>query len=244
MAMGRTTDDDETIRMRSGWWIPLGVFVVTFALSAIILLIYLAPSAPSLFEEQVAPTSRGDIIALQVHGRKFHIPANYLQYESLRQGGARREIALFAILPDMNGWSNWEAQAFAGNSPNSPIVYMIIRNESINLSEADRLKRVYMGYVTNPRGDPGEFELRHYTFRQDSGYHAEDLFVGETPGGPMVLRCVRLSPEVPSPSCLRDMSIASGVSLSYRFKRAHLAQWREIGDGVDKLLASFQKPVK
>jgi len=244
MAMGRTTDDDETIRKRSGWWIPLGVFVVTFALSAIILLIYLAPSAPSLFEEQVAPTSRGDIIALQVHGRKFHIPANYLQYESLRQGGARREIALFAILPDMNGWSNWEAQAFAGNSPNSPIVYMIIRNESINLSEADRLKRVYMGYVTNPRGDPGEFELRHYTFRQDSGYHAEDLFVGETPGGPMVLRCVRLSPEVPSPSCLRDMSIASGVSLSYRFKRAHLAQWREIGDGVDKLLASFQKPVK
>jgi len=242
--MSRTTDDDETIRKRSGWWIPLGVFVVTFALSAIILLVYLAPNAPNLFEEQVSPTSRGDIIALQVHGRKFRIPANYLQFESLRQGGARREIALFAILPDMNGWSNWEGQTFAGNAPDSPVIYMLIRDEKVNLSEADRLKRVYFGYVTNPRGEPGEFGLQHYTFRQDSGYHAEDLFVGDTPSGPMVLRCVRLSPDVPSPSCLRDMSLAPGVSVSYRFKRAHLAQWREIGEGVDKLLASFQRPPK
>jgi len=241
MAMSRTTDDDETIRKRSGWWIPLVVFLVTFALSAIILLIYLAPSAPSLFEEQVSPTSRGDIVTLQVHGRKFHIPANYLQYESLRQGGTRREIALFALLPDMNGWSNWEAQTFAGNAPNSPVIYVLIHDEKLNLTEADRLNRVYMGYVTNPRGETGEFGLRHYKFRQDSGYHAEDLFVGDTANGPMVLRCVRLSSDVPSPSCLRDMPVASGVSLSYRFKRAHLAQWREIGDGVDRLLASFQK---
>ena len=54
--MSRITDDDETIRKRSGWLIPLAVFLVTFALSALFLLIYLAPSAPSLFQEQVSPT--------------------------------------------------------------------------------------------------------------------------------------------------------------------------------------------
>ena len=36
--MRRTTDDDETIRKRSGWLIPLGVFLVTFILSALFLL--------------------------------------------------------------------------------------------------------------------------------------------------------------------------------------------------------------
>ena len=68
MAMSRTTDDDETIRKRSGWLIPVGVFLVTFMLGAIFLMLYLAPSAPGLFEEQISPTSRSDIIAFKVHG--------------------------------------------------------------------------------------------------------------------------------------------------------------------------------
>ena len=82
------SDTDDTIRKRSGWLIPLGVFLVTLVLSAVILLYYLAPSAPSFIDEQVAPTSRTDIVALRVHGLKLWIPANYLEYESSRQGGA------------------------------------------------------------------------------------------------------------------------------------------------------------
>ncbi|MGC9954367.1 MAG: hypothetical protein ABSD21_08840 [Rhizomicrobium sp.] len=242
--MGRTTDDDETIRKRSGWLIPLGVFLVTFALSALFLLIYLAPSAPSLFEEQLSPTSRSDIVALKVSGHRFFIPANYLEYESARQGGDRREIALFAMLPDLTGWSNWEAQTFADNGVKSPIVEMRIRQETLNLSEADRFERIYMGYVLNPRGAEGPYGLRQYAFRQDSGYHNEDLFVGKTDTGLLVMRCVRLGPDVLSPNCFRDMRIARGVSLFYRFKRAHLSKWREIDDGVDKLIASFEKAPK
>ncbi len=242
--MSRTTDDDETIRRRSGWLIPLGIFLVTFALSALFLLLYLAPSAPSLFEEQISPTSRSDIIALKVHGHRLYIPANYLEFESARRGGEKREIALFALLPDMSGWSNWEAQTFAGNSPDLPVVYMLIRDDKLNLSETDRLKRVYMGYVTNVNGTPGSYDLTQYEFREDSGYHNEDLFVGQTDKGPQVLRCVRFAPEVPSPSCLRDISIAQGVSLSYRFKRAHLSKWREISENIDKLIASFSKAAK
>ena len=87
------SDTDGTIRKRSGWLIPLGVFLVTAALSALVLLFYLAPTAPNFLEEQVSPTSRGDIIALKVHGLQLWIPANYLQYESARQGGTRKDLA-------------------------------------------------------------------------------------------------------------------------------------------------------
>ncbi len=144
----------------------------------------------------------------------------------------------------MSGWSNWEAATFTGNAPDSPVVYMLIRDESLNLSEADRLNRIYLAYVTNPRGVPGPFGLTQYTFREDSGYRREDLFVGQTDSGPVVLRCVRFSQEVSSPSCLRDMPIGNKVALSYRFKREHLARWREIGDGIAKLLATFKTPPK
>lgn len=240
--MSRSTDDDETVRKRPAWLIPVGVFVVTAVLSAGILLLYLAPSTPILFEEQVVPTARNDIVRLIVHGRAFYVPANYLEFASQRQDGDHREVSLFALLPDMTGWSNWQAQTFSSNAADSPVVFLVIRNENVALSEADRLKRVYLGYVNDENGTPGPYGLRQFTFRNDSGYRDEELYVGETEKGGVVMRCVRLSHEVPSPSCLRDALIAPGVSLSYRFKRSHLSQWREIAAGVDRLIASFARP--
>jgi hypothetical protein len=238
--MGRSIDDDETVRKRSAWLLPLGIFTVTFILSAMILLLYLAPSAPSLFEEQVTPTSRGDAVRLTVRGHRFNIPANYLQYASARQGGEHHELELFALLPGMSGWSNWNADSFTSNAPDSAVIYMTIRAERVGLSEADRLKRVYLGYVTDTHGTPGPYGLTQFSFRADSGYEDEDLFVGQTEKGPVVLRCVHLSREVPSPNCLRDTLIARDVSLTSRFKRTQLDHWREIADGVDRLIASFQ----
>ena len=238
------SDTEGTIRKRSGWMIPLGVFLVTFVLSALILLYYLAPNAPSFLDEQVSPTSRTDIVALRVHGLKLWIPANYLQYESSRRGGAQKDVALFALLPDVSGWSTWGAGAFAGNTADSPVVYMLIRDERLNLTEADRLSRIYLAYVTDPKGKPGPFGLTQFTFRDDTGYRNEDLFVGSTPTGPVLLRCVRFSPNVPSPGCLRDTPIAHNVALSYRFKRAHLAQWREIGKAIGSLVAMFKTQPK
>ncbi len=116
----------------------------------------------------------------------------------------------------------------------------------MNLSEADRLKRVYLSYVVDPKGSPGPFDLTQYVFREseNSGYRGEDMFVGETPDGPAIHLCERFSPTVPSPNCLRDMRIAHGVVLTYRFKRTHLGRWREISAGLGNLVATFRKPPK
>jgi hypothetical protein len=119
---------------------------------------------------------------------------------------------------------------------------MLIREEDLDLSEADRLQRIYLSYVADPAGKPGPFGLTEYAFRDDSGYRGEDLFVGQGTTGPVVLLCVRFSQQVPSPSCLRDVRLKRGVALSYRFKRAHLANWHEIADGIGELVQSFRRP--
>jgi hypothetical protein len=93
--------------------------------------------------------------------------------------------------------------------------------------------------VEDMKGKPGPFGLRQYSFRADSGYRDQDLFVGATDGGPMTLLCAKIAPEVISPSCMRDMPIGEEVSLSYRFKRAHLNQWRKIDAGIKTRLAEF-----
>jgi hypothetical protein len=242
--MSRSEEIDDTIRQRSGWLIPIGVFSVTAVLSAMILLFYLAPTPASFIEEHPAPTSHSDPVAITVNGIAFTIPANYILYKSARQGGASKEVALIATLPEFQGYSDWESQAFSSNAPDSPVIYMLIREEPLNLGEAERLQRIYLNFVTNPAGTPGPFGLTEYPFRDDSGYHGEDLFVGGGSEHPVVLRCDRFSQQVRSPSCLRDMLLKRGVAVSYRFKRAHLDEWRAIADGISSLVQTFRTHAK
>lgn len=235
---------DDDVRQHSGWLIPFVVFVVTAGLSALFLLFYLAPAPTSFIEEHPAPTVRTDPVSLQIGALKLTIPANYIVFRSARQGGVRKDIALSALLPDFRGYSAGEAQVFADNSADSPVVYILIRDEQLNLSEAERLKRIYANYVTDAAGKPGPFGLTQYNFRDDSGYRGEDLFVGQINGALVVMRCWRFSQEVPSPGCLRDQRFSRSVAMTYRFKRANLGQWREIATGIETLVAGFRARAK
>ena len=239
---GRNAED--TVKQRSGWLIPLAVFVVTAVLSALFLLFYLAPTPTSFIEEHQSPTTRTEPVQISVGGLSLDVPANYLLYARARRGGQMKQVEIFAKFPDFHGYSDWESQTFNGNGPDSPIIYMLIREEPFNLEEDERLKRIYLNYVADPEGKPGPFDLTEFMFRDDSGYRGEDLFVGDVRGHPVVMRCVRFSPEVPSPSCLRDVRLSGGVALSYRFKRAQLANWRDIAAGVSGLVRSFTAKLK
>jgi hypothetical protein len=235
---------DETVKQRSGWLIPIAVFVVTAVLSAVILLLYLAPTPASFIEEHPSPTSRIDPITLSVNGLAFIIPANYIIYSSARQGGARKDISLFTTYPDFRGYSDWESSNFTSNAADSPVIYMLIREEDLDLTEADRLKRIFLAYVVDPAGKSGPYSLTGYAFRDDSGYRGQDLFVGQDARGPVVMQCDRFSQQDVSPSCLRDIRLKRGVAMTYRFKRAHLANWHEIADGIEDLTASFRAKKK
>ena len=242
--MNSREDYDDTIRQRSGWLIPVGVFAVTAVLSAMVLLFYLAPTPQSFIEEHPAPTSRTDPISITVSGIAFKIPANYILYKSARQGGSRKDVALIAFYPEFRGYSDWDSQIFAQDAADSPLIYLLIREEPYDITEAERLKRIYRNFLTDQTGKPGPFDLTEYSFRDDSGYRNQDLFVGGTAETPIVFRCDRFSQQVRSPYCLRDIRLKRGVTVSYRFKRALLADWRPITTGVDRLLQSFRQHAK
>ncbi len=238
--MSRGDDPDDTIRQRSGWLIPIGVFALTAVLSAMVLLFYLAPTPASFIEEHPAPTSRTDVVTISVGAVTLRVPANYILYKSARQGGTRKDVALVTSFPDYRGYSDWQSQLFAGNAADSPVIYMLVREEPLDFTEAERLQRIYLNFVADPAGKPGPFGLTQYTFRDDSGYRGEDLFVSENSAQPVIFRCDRFSQQDPSPSCLRDMLLKRGVALTYRFKRAHLADWLAIANGIDALIHSFR----
>jgi len=226
-------------KQRSGWLIPLAVFFVTACLSALLLAYYFAPGTPGLEEEQPAPTDATRPIALSVGAARFRIPANYIVLASARRGGTMTKLALIAMLPELEGYTLGAAQDFTANAPDSRVVNLTLQSIQRVLPEQDRLDRIYLPQVESSEGKPGPYGLRQYAFRADSGYHDQDLFVGATETGPMVLLCTKLAPDVRSPSCLRDFPLSDALSLSYRFSRAHLGQWRAIDSGVRARIAGF-----
>jgi len=228
-----------TAKRRSGWMIPLTVFFVTACLSALVLAYYFAPAPPGLAQEQPAPTDANRPVQLALGSTHLRIPANYILLASARRGGVVNELALIALLPDFQGYTLGAAQDLTANAPDSRVINLMLKSDQTLLPEAERLERIYMAQVESPKGQVGPYGLRQYAFRADSGYHDQDLFVGTGSQGPMVLLCTKLAPDIPSPSCLRDMPFGTGLALSYRFKRAHLSQWRAIDSRIQALMDAF-----
>jgi hypothetical protein len=224
---------------RSGWVIPLTVFFVTAGLSALVLAYYFAPAPPGLAQEQPAPTDANRPVEVALGSTRLRIPANYILLVSARRGGAMSELALIAMLPDFQGYTLAAAQDLTGNAPDSRIITLMLKSDQTLLPEQERLERIYMSQVENPKGQVGPYGLRQYVFRADSGYHDQDLLVGAGTQGPVVLLCTKLASDIPSPSCLRDMPLGTGLALSYRFKRAHLSQWRAIDTRIQALMDGF-----
>ena len=240
----RGSSYDSGLRERSGWLIPSAVLVAVVLLGLAFLVYYLAPNPASLIEEHTSPTARTDVIHFTVGALALDVPANYLLYPSERRGGVRKDIALFAALPDFRGYSDDDTALFAGNGANSPVVHIVIRQEQFVLAEAARFARIYMPDISDTHGARGPFGLTQYSLRDDSGYRGEDLFVGRSSRGLVVMRCAQRSESIPSPNCVRELPLMNDVALSYRFKRSHLGEWRAIAQGTNSLIASWAKRTK
>jgi hypothetical protein len=228
----------EEIHRHSGWLVPAAFFCAILLLSGLFLGWYLRPGP----KVSAAPTGQLTLVQMTVRGTAFAIPANYIESSAARAGGEMDSLALAALFPSWRGYSDAEARLFTGNAPDSPVIRLSLRGEPNNLDERARLERIYMPYISNPKGAAGSFGLTQYGFARDSGYERDDLFAGENEKGLVLLLCERASAELPSPNCLAiDRPLAKNLSFSYRFKRAYLARWREVSAGVDVLIAKFRK---
>jgi hypothetical protein len=219
----------------SGWLIPAAFVLMIALLSGLFLGWYLRPGP----RPAAAPTGKSNLVHLSVRGTAFVIPANYIENAAARADGEQDSLALAALFPSWRGYSDADARLFQGNAPDSPVIHLLLRRDANNLDAAARLKRIYMPYVESRAAGP--FGLTQYRFRADSGYEQNDLFAGDGADGPLLLLCERAGSELSSPSCVAvDRPLASTLSLSWRFKRAYLARWREVAGGADALIAKFK----
>lgn len=239
--MSRTANANMEIHQHSGWWIPFGFVGAVVAACGLLLAWYLLP-----IPDGSVPTEGSRVVQLNVHGMRLGIPANYIATAGARAGGVRDNVALMALYPSFQGYSQGNASQFAGNAPDSPVIRMVLRAGAGTLDAPERLARIYRPYLVGPAEENSALGLTRYTFADGSGYEGSELFSGHDARGLELFLCEKELPQIPSPNCLaldRPLEGEKGAraNLSWRFKRAYLPQWRAVTTGVYDLMARFEQ---
>ncbi|MGF1545514.1 MAG: hypothetical protein ACFB00_13640 [Parvularculaceae bacterium] len=229
----------EEIKQESSWRYPLGVFLATLLLSAILLYFYLGPGVSDLSGNNISPAVSEEPVELAVGDARFSVPANYTVSPRDRRAGAREELNLYALWPTFSGFTAARRDEFLESEPDGRRIDITIAARTSPFGEADRIDRLYKPNTTNARGARTSFQLQRYEFRAQrsnvptNGYAESELYLGETAdGAPIALFCTLEREDAPTLDCWREYELTERVSVIYRFKRPYLAEWRKIDADV------------
>ena len=115
--MDRPEPHRTVIHRHSGWLVPLAFILALLALSGAFLAWYLRPGPHG-----GAPSRETATVTLSVRGLRLAVPANYIETAAARRGGEQNAVTLFALYPSFRGYSEADADLFAGNAAESPVI--------------------------------------------------------------------------------------------------------------------------
>ncbi|MBB4657652.1 hypothetical protein [Parvularcula dongshanensis] len=238
MARGRETQErytagGEEIREESSWRYPLTIFLITLLLCAVFLYLYVGPGVDELQGATPKPTLSDDRSRIAVGDVVLNVPANHTVYPRDRRPGEREVLPLYAAWPRMEGYTPARRADFTEDRPNSRRIDIVLEEKRVPFNEDERFDVLYLPHATDPAGTPQEHGLTLYTFSGGgpaSGYEDRVMFTGEAADGSRaVLFCYEGEADDPvPPECYRTYDLTSEVTVRYRFKTPHLADWRRI----------------
>jgi hypothetical protein len=229
----------EEVQEESSWRYPLGIFVATLVLCAVFLYYYVGPNVDDLSGNTPSPAITEEPVSFTVGGTRFTIPANYTVYPRDRRGGERDEVALYALWPTLSGYTPARRDEFVENPLDTRRIDILIGSRTSAFTESDRIETLYMPQTNERRGVRTPLGLLKFTFKDQraevptNGYANTELFLAETEeGDPIALFCFEERPDIRSPECWREFELTPAVSVSYRYKRHLLDEWRAIDTRV------------
>lgn len=163
----------------------------------------------------------------------LRVPDNMIRQERARRDGVVAKLDLYMRWPTLSGYSTDAKADFNNAGGKRDILFLTLEPKVMTLDMSGRLEPVYRSVIENA-GEPVTAGMTTYKFRKDSGYRAEELVVGPTMGSDrFVARCLTAEAAEDSLApCERDVSITDTLSLTYRFPKELLADWRNLDERV------------
>jgi hypothetical protein len=175
-------------------------------------------------------------LPITVGGMLFNVPSDAIRMRLQRRSGAQDRIDLAFAYPSLSP-PEPQKHVTADTVEETPVVVdrllLSIALRSDDLSPDDRLRTIYPRYLDQRAEERNGLTGR--SFLNDTPYHGEDLFIGNS--GAFVARCTRddLTPGI----CLTQRRI-EGVDMTFRFPRVWLTDWRDVADAMEKLVVKLR----
>lgn len=160
-------------------------------------------------------------------------PANTIRFERARRNGVAARLDLYLRWPDLAGYDETARDDFNHAGGSRKILFLSFEERMISRDMGGRFDPIYRSLILWP-GREGPAGIRLFPFRPNTGYVNEELAVADRPGQePFVARCLSgAAAEESLAPCERDVHVGENLSLSYRFPRELLGQWREMDEAI------------
>ncbi|GAA4112297.1 hypothetical protein ACFFTN_25440 [Aminobacter aganoensis] len=160
-------------------------------------------------------------------------PANTIRFEKARRDGVASRLDLYLRWPELDGYSEAARPAFNNLDGNKRIIFVSLEPRVMTRDMSGRLAPIYNALTVKP-GVPGPEGMTLFGFSETSGYLNEVLAVAARSGEPaFVARCLNGTEADESLApCERDVFVGNGLSMTYRFPRELLGDWRALDAAI------------
>lgn len=168
-------------------------------------------------------------------------PANMIRFDRQRRNGVADRLDLYLRWPALDGYSSAASDDFNHANGSSNLIFLSFEPRIMSLPISGRLDAVYAPMLLSPATEGPGGTIVH-ALDPKAGYLDETLVVGREADGtePFVARCLEEdSSESALAPCERDIHVGDGLSLTYRFPRNLLGEWKRLDAAIRAKAASM-----
>ncbi|WP_186396274.1 hypothetical protein [Stappia sp. TSB10GB4] len=180
-------------------------------------------------------------VAISLGDVQLKVPANMMRrVEERIAGGSVDRLSLAVLWPSMEGYSEFNARAFADPSDTSAV--MLVSLEPLATADimdtSERLTHVWLSLAS---GDPlpGPAGLALLPLPGDAASGTDFVAHRSQDGRLFATRCFTPRDKTLAASCERSIRLGHGLFATYRFRQWQLEHWQSLDDGVAALVARF-----
>jgi hypothetical protein len=229
--MGAITARSDTRRRASGGLLAVPIVaIVIMCVAALLCVTYVLRPRPDFAPVAIdAPP-----LPIVVAGTLFRVPPRAIRVTTQRRPGTQERLDLAFFWPALTPAAEPSKEDLAAAAGR---IFLTVEADYGGLTPVQRLKTIYPRYAA-PTTSSGPDGLTVLAFLDETPYQGEDLLFDPSAPERFMVRCTRDKGLAPG-SCLYERSV-SNASITVRFPRTLIAQWRTFLGGSDRLLAQLQ----
>jgi hypothetical protein len=173
------------------------------------------------------------------------VAANHVRYPEQRRDGVAARLDLYALWPDMRGFTEENRTAFNNGDTSKPLIFLSFEPRSLSRDMSGRLAPIY-SQMLKDQGELLPNGLTRYELPADAGFVDESILVGQRADGTkFVARCLITDAEqTVAAGCDRDMHVGEDMAMMARFPSSLLDEWKTLDLALSAFAAQTVKSAK